>query len=633
MASDYPAESTASASAASSDRWLLLLLLAAAACLFFAGLGSLALVEPDEGRNAEVAREMLASGDWLTPRFDTLPFLDKPAMFFWLVAGSFRMWGLSEWAARFPSALAATATVLLIWLLAKRMFGGAVALRAGLVWATSPLVIAFARLVIFDTTLTLLVTAALTCFWFRETSDSSQGWLEAGLFGSMGLATFEKGPVGFILPLLSIAAYQVARGRFRDLKRLRWGLGLAIFAATGLPWFVFISIRHPEFLRHALWETWLRFTTASARRSGGPFYYIPVFLGGFLPWSFFLLFAAWNHLKKWKALKDEAHKAELFLAVTVAAIFIFFSIGRSKLPGYVLPATVPLSILMARAWKGLDSGDGDRPDWLTAGFGALLALGLLTAAAPQLLHVASVQALAARKIPPKALEVIGPSLFWSGAILAALGALGRNLAARRRGNVLSLATFAPLAFTAPLLFVRWIQPLRAYAEASSSRQLSRTVLASPERELPIYGYYYFRTGLPFYLNRPVGLVTAGAGETTSNYISSEWQRLRRQALLRVQSGNTAAAGADATTGALQPEKGLARQTSEPARRETDLPLLIDAAELQALARSSPVSFLVMARNTHVAQAVKTVGRADLLWTTWDYSILEVPAARSEGDAK
>src|SRR5437667_5280819 len=316
--------------------------------------------------------------------------------------------------------------------------------------------------------LTFLVTAALACFWFRETSDFRQGWLDAGVFGAMGLATFEKGPVGFILPLLSIAAYQVARGRFRDLKRLRWGLGLAIFAATGLPWFVFISIRHPEFLRYALWETWLRYATGSARRAGGPLYYVPVFLGGFLPWSFFLLFAAWNRLKKWKALKDEAHKAELFLAVTAAVIFIFFSIGRSKLPGYVLPAMVPLSILMARAWEGVGSGEGDRPDWLTAGFGALLALGLLTAAAPQLLHVRSVGALAVKKIPPSGMPLTGPSLFSSGVILAALGALGRNVAAHRRGKILSPATFAALALTAPLLLVRWLQPLRTYGEASSS---------------------------------------------------------------------------------------------------------------------------------------------------------------------
>jgi 4-amino-4-deoxy-L-arabinose transferase-like glycosyltransferase len=562
---------------------------------------------------------MLASGDWLTPHFDTLPYLDKPALFFWLEAESFRMWGLSEWAARFPSALAALATAFLTWLLAKRMFGDSAALRAGLVWATSPLVIAFARLVVFDMILTFFITLALVCFWFAQTCDFGQPWLDAGLFGAMGLATFEKGPVGFIIPLLSIAAYQAARGHLRGLGRLRWGLGLAIFAATALPWFVVISIRHPEFLRYAVWETWLRFATSRARRAGGAFYYIPVFLGGFLPWSFFLLFAAWNRLKRWRALGRDARQPELFLAVSAAVVFVFFSISQSKLPGYVLPASVPLSILMARVWDDVGFEGAWRPDWLAAGFGALVALGLLTAAAPQLLRLPSVQALAARKIPPSVMPFIRPSLFSSGVILAALGALGRNRFARRSAKTLSVPAFALLACTALLLLVRWAQPLRTYAEAFSSRQLARTVLASPQRDLPVYGYYYFRTSLMFYLRRPVGLVTAGAGETTSNYVSSQWPNLRRQARLRVGSGNTTSADAEA-------------RTAGSPRRETDLPLLIDAAELQALARPPSVSFLVMARNTHVARLVKTVGRAELLWTAWDYSVLQVPASASNGDA-
>ena len=208
------------------------LVLAAAACLFFVGLGSLPVVEPDEGRNAEVAREMLASHDWITPHFDNLPYLDKPAFFFWVVAGSFRLWGVSEGAARLPSALAALATVVLVWLVARQMFGESVAWRAGLVWATTPMVIVFARMVIFDMTLTFLITAALVCFWFAEAGGFNQPWLDVGLFGAMGLATFEKGPVGFIIPLLSIAVYEAVRGRLRHLGRLRWGLGLAIFLIT-----------------------------------------------------------------------------------------------------------------------------------------------------------------------------------------------------------------------------------------------------------------------------------------------------------------------------------------------------------------------------------------------------------------
>ena len=139
-----------------------------AGSLFFLGLGWLPLLEPDEGRNAEVAREMLASGDLITPHFNTLPYLDKPPVFFWLVAGCFHLVGVSELTARLPSALAALATMLLVWFLARRMFGDGARLRAGIVLATSPLVIAFSRLVIFDMTLAFLMTLAMTSFWLAD---------------------------------------------------------------------------------------------------------------------------------------------------------------------------------------------------------------------------------------------------------------------------------------------------------------------------------------------------------------------------------------------------------------------------------------------------------------------------------
>src|SRR5262249_11541392 len=149
-----------------SSKYLLAALLVAG-CLFFIGLGRAPLLEPDEGRNAEVAREMLVSGRWITPHFDTLPYLDKPVIVFWMVAGCIRLFGASEWAGRFPSALMAMATAVLVWMLAKRMFsqssgtfdgaryphGAPGASVACIVWATCPLVLAFAREVILDMTL------------------------------------------------------------------------------------------------------------------------------------------------------------------------------------------------------------------------------------------------------------------------------------------------------------------------------------------------------------------------------------------------------------------------------------------------------------------------------------------------
>jgi 4-amino-4-deoxy-L-arabinose transferase-like glycosyltransferase len=574
--------------------------------LFFAGLGRLPLVEPDEGRNAEVAREMLAARDFITPHFNSLAYLDKPAVYFWIVAASFRLWGLTEWAARFPSALMALGTMLLAWFLARRMFGDSTGLRAGIILATTPLAIAYARWVIFDMTLAFLVTVPMTSFWFAEASDFRRPWLDVVLFAAMGVATITKGPVGFLLPLLSIVVFQALRGRFRELKRLRWGLGIVVFLATALPWFIAVSARNPEFPRYALWQESLRrFATGSTRRSGSFLYYLPVYLLGFFPWSFFLLFAAANRWKRWREIRDETHKPVLFLMSWAALIFVFFSISQSKLPGYFLPATVPLAILMAKVWGevGVEEG-GRRPDWLTAGFAALMFIGLLAAAAPQVFRFSAVEIALTEKVPPHVVGLLKPSLLYSGLILIALGIVGRNLAARRTGRVLAVGSLTLVALTVPLLILRWMAPLEAYAATFSSRQLARTILESPAKDLPLYGYYCFRPGLVFYLRRPVGLVTADASELTSNYVSARLVELRRQSVR------------PALPGAPPPDQ-----------------LLWDANDLRARARYSPRPMLVMVRNRDVRKLSQTVPEMEPLWNDWEYSIWKIPAGKEQGPGR
>ncbi len=587
----------------------LLLLCTVAACMFFVGLGRLPLTEPDEGRNAEKAREMLDSGDWITPHYDTLTCLDKPAAFFWLVAASFKAFGLSEWAARFPSALTALATSLLVWFLARQMSDDRTGLRAGLIWATSPLVIIFARNVIFDMPLTFFVTLAMASYWLAEAEDFKHPWWDAVFFAAMGIAAITKGPVGFLLPLLSISAYLAVRGRLRDMRKLRWGLGVAVFLASALPWFVAVSVRNPDFPKYAFWqESLLRFATGQAHRSGGPLYYVPVFLAGFLPWSFFLLFAGWNRLRAWRELRREDHKPHLFLLAWVAVIFVFFSISRSKLPGYFLPATIPLSILMAQVWAELDAPAlNRRPDWLTAGFATLVVLGLLVSLSPQLLRSHNLQLLATRKLPPALMPLVRPALLFAGLMLAGLGVLGRNLSARLRDGTLSTVSFAILVLTTPLLIARCIVPLEVYAASSSSRQLAQTILQSPEKDLPVYGYYYFRTGLPFYLGRPVGLVTFDADELTSNYVVLRWQSVR-------QPGSSGS-------------KGVVQSNDAAGLRATPLlngrPLLIDASQLPALVDASSSPWLLLLRGDQVAQLAQTLGSVEPLWDGWDYSVWKV----------
>jgi 4-amino-4-deoxy-L-arabinose transferase-like glycosyltransferase len=577
------------------------LLLLMAACMFFAGIGRLSLIEPDEGRNAEVAREMLVQGDWITPHFNNFAYLDKPPVFFWAVASSLKVAGLSEASARFPSALAALLTVFLASFLARWMFKNSTGLYAGIVLATSPLMVAFARDVIFDMTLTLFVTGAMVCYWLRETGLQHRKLLDVLFFAGIGFATLTKGPVGFLLPLLSIGVYQALRGKFSRLKDLNWILGLATFFAVTLPWFIAVSLRHPDFPEYAFWQESLeRFATGHSHRAGPIYYYLIIYLAGFLPWGFFLLYAGLHRVSRWKDLRQEAQAPVLFLLSWVGVIFVFFSISQSKLPGYFLPAMVPLSILMGKLWTGSEPNrEGRTPDWLTGGFATLIALGIIIAAVPHFQHFLFPHGRLQRKMPHDVFALLGPTMLYTGVILAALGIIGRNLCARAREKKPTVIMFAVIACCFPVMLVRWFHPLQLFASAKSSRALAQTILDSPQKNLPIYGYYYFRTGLPFYLRRPVSLISSTADELTSNYVVTQWPRIKQEAGARPLPQRLAPAATD------------------------DMPLVIDEEEWLAKRRSTPV--LVLVRNNQVPRLAKAVRAMRPMWTGWRYSVWEIPA--------
>ena len=207
-------------------RLALPLLFAWAMALFtlFYGTGSVALMDPDEGRNGEVAREMVDRGDYLIPYFNQLPYLDKPVLFFAAAAASVKTLGATEFAVRLPSVLFTLATIAVVFAFARHYFGHASATQAGLILATSPLVLVFSHVVIFDATMMFWVSLSV-------------------------IAVLTKGPVGLVLPLLiSIAEALVCRDRLRHLFH---PAGIAAFVLVVAPWFFYVVHHHPEFPHYA----------------------------------------------------------------------------------------------------------------------------------------------------------------------------------------------------------------------------------------------------------------------------------------------------------------------------------------------------------------------------------------------
>ena len=495
--------------------------LVAAACLF-ARLGSLPLIQPDEGRNAEVAREMKDNAAWLVPTYDGLTYLDKPALYFRLVALSLSAFGENETAARLPGAVFGLGLLGLVFAFARRAYGDRAAALAVLIVGTTPLVVAFARIVILDMVLAFFVTAAILAGYLAEERQGAarSRWYVVGA-ACTAVAVLVKGPVGFILPPLVLLALQAVDRRPGAVTRLLAPLNLVVFLAIVLPWFFAVAHQRPDFPHYGLVEESLhRFTTAAFHRTAPAWYYVPVIAGVFFPWSVLLpesLVAGWNARSRWS-------RADRLLAAWSVVVVLFFSLSQSKLPGYVLTAVVALGVLIARVLdRAFAQPDGVARALVLRGAGWLAAVSAAGALAivaasstpgglPALLHARGSEV---ERLTPAA----GP-LLWSLTAVAVVAALGRW----RRDLRVVCAAFAlpPL-----LLLTVAFGGVRAYAEAGSSRQLAERVRALPPRT-ELACLECLPNGLPFYLRRTITVVTQDGSETTSNYVvytlrrSAEW---------------------------------------------------------------------------------------------------------------
>jgi 4-amino-4-deoxy-L-arabinose transferase-like glycosyltransferase len=321
-------------------RWRVWVLCIAVFVLFFQ-LGGRGLNELDEGRYSEGGREMLASGDYLTPRLNGVPHFAKPPLTYWAIASSMGVFGVNEFGARFPAALSALATLLAVYLIGRRALGEAGALWAVVVLLTSVLFLGVARLITTDMILTCWVTWSVWALW-RWHDLPSRRWRDlVPFYVFLGLGILTKGPVAVVLPLFAAAGLHWRNPGFH-LLRMGWLRGSLIILAIALPWFVVVTSRNPGLLGYFLGrEVAGRVLSDVHGRGEVWWYFLPVLAGGLLPWTPWL---AMVPLVRRGLPEREAHLLRM-CAVWAGAGLLLFTLSRSKLPTYMVPLLPPLALI------------------------------------------------------------------------------------------------------------------------------------------------------------------------------------------------------------------------------------------------------------------------------------------------
>lgn len=320
--------------------------------LFFYGLGQFGLIGADEPRYAQVAREMIDRHDWVTPTLGGSAWLEKPPLYYWQAMIAYSVIGVSDTAARIPSALDATLLIIAVFLFFRRFRHG-VGVDAALITASSAGIIAYARAASMDMPLTASFAIGMLGWWaWRE---SGKKIYLAAFYGFMALGMLAKGPVAPFLAGLIILVSAAAFRDWRLIGRTLWLPGILLFLAIALPWYIAVQVANPQFFREFILQHNLERFSSNLYHHPEPFwYYIPVTTLALVPWIVFVCVAFidslrswWNERKPARSGPDPELEFRVFICCWLLVPVVFFSISQSKLPGYILPAVPAGAILLA----------------------------------------------------------------------------------------------------------------------------------------------------------------------------------------------------------------------------------------------------------------------------------------------
>ena len=464
--------------------------------MFFWDLGSFGIIDPGDGYFSEGAREMIELGDYVRPHLNYQVYFSKPILMYWLIASAYHVFGISEFAARFWPAALSTGLALSIYWLGRCAFSRKTGLLAGLVFASSPLVVTFARLSLVDAPLMCFVGLAMLAFVMTTVLGSRRWW--PVLYVAMGLSLLTKGPVGVVLLAGAFAVFLLVRRPCRRtikqwLARLRIIPGSLIFVALVAPWHLAVARATDGLFLQVfyLYENVARFQGHVNHEHPEPWYYLGVLAYGFFPWIVFLPPALGNVFKARRGSGDlERRGADtlVFLACFVLVVFGFFTVSVAKVQTYILPAFPALSLLVAAVldrWLRTSFA----PRWLTAATAGLAAFALCAAAGAPVLAL-SLPGLTAWAGWSAVLSGLLIGVGWTGAFLW--------LRRRRTAAALYLLVATTVAGCAATCRV-------AFEVGYRLRDASLNALIRPLQGQPgqVAFYQEFKPSVMFYLQRPV----------------------------------------------------------------------------------------------------------------------------------
>jgi 4-amino-4-deoxy-L-arabinose transferase-like glycosyltransferase len=466
-----------------SKHTLLAALLLAAAVPYLLNLGVSSIWDANEAFYAQTPREMIETGDYVTPSFNFQLRMNKPVLSYWNVAASYRLFGISEWSERLPIALGAFVIIGTAFGLGRLVSGTFGGLLAALVLATSPRLLLLARRIIIDIHITMWMGLVLLCFALAETRPQRRRLFLCLMYVAAGFGVLTKGPVAVFLPAVAFFIYLASQKRLGDLRHMLLPTGAVISLAIVVPWYYLLYREHGwEYIGSFIFgENLGRYAEAVGAQSRGLLFYIPVMLADLFPWSVMIPLALW-----WAIRYHRRDRVARLLVVWIAVIVVFFSLSGTKEDLYILPiVTAEAALIGAMLATAAADVAAVRPIAWSAAATAVL---LLTTGSAALWFFAIV-----RRYALEGAAFVGAVAAVGGAV-ALVWLLRRNLFASVATIVTSLAAIAWCVVLCTLPDFERYKPVKPFSDIIRSRASIGAIVGSYRFSLP---------SMVFYLHRPV----------------------------------------------------------------------------------------------------------------------------------